>query len=145
MARNIDEKRLRKLLATGKSQREIAGELGIPRTSLQKVIKQLDGSPAAKTPAAAPSVPAVSPLVVDMGTLTPAELEAVRSDFWEMIGWWRDRRLKQVHARTPRDTARQTYHVERRYIELIREEAEAEGVSIMEVVNRAFRAYFQRQ
>jgi hypothetical protein len=62
-----------------------------------------------------------------MGTLTPAELEAVQSDVWEMIGWWRNRRLKQVHARTPRDTARQTYHIERRYIELIREEAEAEG------------------
>jgi ribosome-binding protein aMBF1 (putative translation factor) len=79
-----------------------------------------------------------------MGTLTPAELEAVQSDVWEMIGWWRNRRLKQVHARTPRDTAPQTDHIERRYIERIREEAEAEGVSIREVVNRAFRAYCQR-
>jgi hypothetical protein len=149
MARDIDEKRLRKLLAAGKSQREIAGELGIPRTSLQKRIKQLDEqlneAPALKTPAAAPLVPAGSPPVVDTGTLSPAELEAVRSDFWEMIGWWRDRRLKQVHASVPRDTARQTYHVERRYIELIREEAEAEGLSIMEVVNRALRVYFERR
>src|SRR5256886_9744003 len=133
MARDIDEKRLRKLLAAGKSQREIAGELGIPRTSLQKIIKQLDEVPALKTPAAAFWVPAVSPPVVDTGTLSPAELEAVRSDFWEMIGWWRNRRLKQVHANTPRDTAPQTYHVERRYIELIRAEAEAEGVSMTEV------------
>jgi len=143
MARNIDEKRLWKLLAAGKSQREIAGELGIPRTSLQKLIKQLNESAALKTPASAPLVPAVSPPVVDTGTLSPAELEAVRSDFWEMIGWWRDRRLKQVHASIPRDTARQTYHVERRYIELIREEAEAEGVSITEIMNRAFQAYFE--
>jgi hypothetical protein len=118
MARDIDEKRLRKLLAAGKSQREIAGELGIPRISLQKMIKQLEGSPAPKTPAAAFWVPAVSPPVVDTGTLSPAELEAVRSDFWEMIEWWRDRRLKQVHASIPRDTGRQTYHVERRYIRL---------------------------
>src|SRR5882724_10451975 len=145
MARDIDEKRLRKLLAAGKSQREIAGELGIPRTSLQKMIKQLDASPAPKTPAAAPLVPAVSVPVVDTGTLSPAELEAVRSDFWEMIGWWRDRRLKQDNASTPRDTARQTYHVERRYIALIRAEAEAEGVSIMEVVNRAFKTYFKKK
>jgi hypothetical protein len=142
MTRDIDETRLRTLLAAGKSQREIAGELGIPRTSLQKIIKHLDGSPTPKTPAVAPLVPAVSVPGVDTGTLTPAELEAVRSDFWEMIGWWRDRRLKQVHASIPRDTVRQTYHVERRYIERIREEAEAEGVSIMEVVNRAFRGYF---
>jgi hypothetical protein len=144
MARDIDEKRLRKLLAAGKSQREIAGELGIPRTSLQKMIKQLDVSPAPKMPAAALLVPVASPPVVDIGTLSPAELEAVRSDFWEMIGWWRDRRLKQVHASRPRDTVRQTYHVERRYIERIKEEAEAEGVSITEVVNRAFRAYFEK-
>ena len=75
------------------------------------------------------------PPVVDIGTLSPAELEAVRSDFWEMIGWWRDRRLKQVHASMPRDTARQTYHVERRYLNRIKEEAEAEGMSITEVVN----------
>ena len=143
MARDIDEKRLRKILAAGKSQREIAGELGIPRASLQKMIKQLDEAPAPKTRVAAPLVPAVSPPVVDTGTLSPAELEAVRSDFWEMIGWWRDRRLKQVHASTPRDTARQTYHVERQYIELIRAEAETEGVCIIEVVNRAFQAYFE--
>ena len=35
MARDIDEKRLRKLLAAGKSSREIVGELGRPR--LQRV------------------------------------------------------------------------------------------------------------
>ena len=38
----------------------------------------------------------------------------------------------------------QAYHVERRYIALIREEAEAEGVSIVEVVNRALGAYFEK-
>ena len=62
-----------------------------------------------------------------MGTLTPTELEAVRSDVWELMGGWRNRRLQQVHAHTPRDTARQTDHLERRSIERIREEAEAEG------------------
>jgi hypothetical protein len=79
-----------------------------------------------------------------MGTLPPAELDAVKSDFWEMIQWWRDRRLKQVHKSVPRDLQRQTYHVERRYIELIKHEAETEGVSITEVVNRALRAYFEK-
>lgn len=63
MARDIDEKRLQKLLAAGKSQREIAGELGIPHTSLQKIMKQLEGSPAPKTPAAVPVVPAAGPPV----------------------------------------------------------------------------------
>jgi hypothetical protein len=39
----------------------------------------------------------------------------------------------------------QTYHVERRYIELIKYEAETEGVSITEVLNRALRTYFERK
>jgi hypothetical protein len=56
-------------LAAEKSQREIAGELSIPRTSLQKMIKQLEGSPAPKTPAAAFWVPAGCPPVVDTVTL----------------------------------------------------------------------------
>jgi hypothetical protein len=41
-----------------------------------------------------------------------------------------------------RATPRQTYHVEWRYSELMRHEAETEGVSITEVVNRAPRASF---
>jgi hypothetical protein len=36
-------------------------------------------------------------------------------------------------------------HVERRYVELIKHEAETEGVSITEVVNRALRMYFERR
>ena len=34
--------------------------------------------------------------------------------------------------------------VEKRFIRLIHREAESEGVSITEVVNRAFRVYFER-
>jgi hypothetical protein len=138
----IDEQRVRRLLAQGKSQREIAQALKIPRTSLQRLIKTLDGSSSLDPLSPAP---ALSPPVVDTGTLSPAELDAVKSDFWEMITWWRDRKLKAVQARTPRDTQRQTYHVERRYIELIKHEAETEGVSITEVVNRALRMYFERR
>jgi hypothetical protein len=151
MPAEIDEKRLHKMLAEGKSQREIAQALRIPRTSLQRIIKNLDtplpsssdASSATKTPASPPSsISFASTPVVDPGTLTPAELEAVKVDFWEMIQWWRDRRLKQVHKSIPRDIQRQTYHVERRYIELIRHEAETEGISITEVVNRALGTYF---
>jgi hypothetical protein len=142
MSVEIDEKRLRRLLAQGKSQREIAQALKIPRSSLQRVIKNLDGS-SSLTPLS--PAPAISPPVVDTGTLSPAELEAVKSDFWEMVQWWRDRKMKQVHKSVPRDLQRQTYHVERRYIELIKHEAETEGVSITEVVNRALRGYFERR
>jgi hypothetical protein len=80
--------------------------------------------------------------LVDTSKLPPAEAEAVRADFWELIEWWRERKLQRVYESTPRETARQTYHVEKRFIRPIHQEAEAEGVSITEVVNRAFRGYF---
>jgi transcriptional regulator with XRE-family HTH domain len=142
MPAEVDEQRLRRLLAQGKSQREIAQALNIPRTSLQRLIKTLNGS---SSPQPLSPAPAISPPVVDTSTLSPAELDAVKADFWEMITWWRDRKLKLIQASTPRDTQRQTYHVERRYIELIKHEAETEGVSITEVVNRALRMYFERR
>jgi transcriptional regulator with XRE-family HTH domain len=142
MAAEIDEKRLRRLLAQGKSQRDIAQALKVPRSSLQRIIKTLDSSSSVRP--LSPTL-AISPPVLDTSTLSPAELDAVKSDFWEMIQWWRDRRLKQVQKRVPRDLQRQTYHVERRYIELIKHEAETEGVSITEVVNRALRTYFEKK
>src|SRR5215211_5422716 len=35
--------------------------------------------------------------VVDTGKLTPAEADAVRADFWELIEWWRERKLQRVY------------------------------------------------
>jgi hypothetical protein len=122
-------------------QSEIARRLNIPRTSLQRMIKGLDAPslPEALAAGSADGLP-----VVDMGKLPVAEVDAVRSDFWELIGWWRERKMQQVYQSTPKETARQTYHVETQFIKLIHREAESEGVSITEVVNQAFRAYFER-
>jgi hypothetical protein len=141
MPHEIDKRKLEKLLAEKVPQREIASQLKIPRSSLQRIIKSLNTAPSSKPSAlvAPESVP-----VVDMGKLTPAEVEAVRGDFWELIEWWRERKLQRVYRSQPRETARATFHVEKEYIKLIHREAEAEGVSIAEVVNRAFRAYFVR-
>jgi Helix-turn-helix domain len=142
MAQGVDEKQLRKLLAEKLPQREIARRLNVPRSTLQRRIKGLDAPvlPQGSAVDAGSGLP-----MVDTGKLTPAEAEAVRVDFWEMIEWWRERKLQRVYEITPRETARQTYHVETRFIRLIHQEAEGEGVSITEVVNRAFRAYFDKK
>ena len=55
-------------------------------------------------------------------------------------GW--DPRTRTQDTLEARFTARQTYHVEKPFIRMIHREAASEGVSITEVVNRAFRAYF---
>jgi hypothetical protein len=140
MPPEVDENKLRKLLAQKLPQREMAKRLNVPRTTLQRMMKALDAAPSSKgaVPAPTDGLP-----VVDMGKLTPAEVEAVRGDFWELMAWWRERKRQQVYQNTPRETARQTYHVEKRYITLIHREAASEGVSITEVVNRAFGKYFE--
>jgi hypothetical protein len=141
MAQEVDQKQLRKLLAEKLPQREIARRLNIPRSTLQRIIKEMDAPIVSQASAAdfGNGLP-----VVDTGKLTPAEADAVRADFWELIEWWRERRVQRAQDSIPRETARQTFHVETRFIRLIHREAEAEGVSITEVVNRAFKAYFDK-
>ena len=43
MTHPLDERRLRKLLAQGVSQEEIARQLGIPRSILQGILQRLHG------------------------------------------------------------------------------------------------------
>ena len=142
MAQDVDQKQLRKLLAEKLPQREIARRLNIPRSTLQRIIKEMD-APIASQASAADSGNGLPG--VDTGKLAPAEADAVRADFWELIEWWRERRVQRAQDSTPRETARQTYHVEKRFIRLIHREAEAEGVSITEVVNRAFKVSFDKR
>jgi hypothetical protein len=142
MAQDVDQKQLRKLLAEKLPQREIARRLKVPRSTLQRMIKGMDAPVSAQAPGSdfGNGLP-----VVDTGKLTAVEAEAVCAEFWELIEWWRERKLQRVYESTPRETARQTYHVEKRYIRLIHHEAEADGVSITEVVNRAFKKYFENK
>jgi hypothetical protein len=57
-------------------------------------------------------------------------------------GW--DSRTRTQGTLEAKFTGRQTYHVEKPVIRMIHREAASEGISITEVVNRAFRAYFAR-
>jgi hypothetical protein len=67
-------------------------------------------------------------------------------DLQALLGWWRDRqRLVQDVAAPERQLERQTYHVEKRFIEAVRREADLTGESYAAVVNRAFAQYFARK
>src|SRR5215211_3000157 len=101
MAQEVDQKQLRKLLAEKLPQREMARRLKIPRSTLQRIIKGMDApvSPQGSASDSGNGLP-----VVDTGKLTPAEADAVRADFWELIEWWRERKLQRVYESTPRET-----------------------------------------
>ena len=140
MARTIDERRVRQLLAQGLSQREISRRLDIPKSTLHDYLKHArvpevyPGPP--KTPAPAGG-PQVSPGVPS------TELEAMKADLLEVVEWWRERKRRRVDPGPPRYTQRWTVHVDPRWIQQVKEAAEAEGTSRAEIVDRALRRYFE--
>lgn len=74
----------------------------------------------------------------------PAMLSAQDvQDLQALLAWWRDRhRLVQDAAAPERQLERQTYHIEKRFIEAVRREADLTGESYAAIVNRAFAQYF---
>jgi IS30 family transposase len=130
------------LLAQGMSQRAIAKQLKIPRTTIQRIIARQRGVPARPAPEVHAGIATIMP-GEDMAPLERFTPD-MRFDLVEIVEWWRQRKkIAQEYAGTPRETKRMTYHVEPRYIDLIAEYAKAEGVSITDIVNRAFRQFFE--
>jgi hypothetical protein len=83
------------------------------------------------------------PPQVDLPRHAAAELEAIKADLLEVVDWWRARKMRRVDPGGPKDTQRWTVHVDKRWIERVKEMAGAEGVSQAEIVDRAFRYYFE--
>ena len=62
----------------------------------------------------------------------------------EIVAWWEGRKatLEQA-ADASRQTERITFHVEQRWIEAIRRQADLDGFTYTQIVNEAFRQYFE--
>jgi len=72
-----------------------------------------------------------------------ADLAAAWPELQTLLAWWRERHELVEQASDPeRALQRQTYHVEKRFIEAIRREADLQGLTYAAVVNRAFAQYF---
>ena len=72
-----------------------------------------------------------------------ADLAAAWPELQALLAWWRERHELVEQAGAPeRALQRQTYHVEKRFIEAIRREADLQGLTYAAVVNRAFAQYF---
>src|SRR5262245_48475320 len=72
-------------------------------------------------------------------------LVSMMTDLQEVVTWWQERRATLAQASdTTHETERITFHVERRWIEAIRRQADLDGLTITQVVNQAFRDHFER-
>jgi len=134
---HVDATQLQTLVAEGLSPTEIARQLGLPRSTVRDRLKKLDTAP---PPEAIPevSIQGVPQVYSDV-------LLSIIGDLQELVLWWQDRKasLHQASDAT-QETERITFHVERRWIEAIRHQAELDGLTITQVVNEAFRQHFER-
>jgi hypothetical protein len=71
------------------------------------------------------------------------ELMAIWPELQAVAHWWQERQiLAQPDDAPDRQLTRQTYHVEQRYIDAVKQEADRTGESPAAVVNRALARYF---
>jgi hypothetical protein len=72
------------------------------------------------------------------------QLISMISDLTEIVTWWQERKAT-LHQTSDanRETGRTTFHVERRWIEAIRRQADLDHLTITQVVNEAFRQHFK--
>jgi hypothetical protein len=65
-------------------------------------------------------------------------------DLQELITWWQERKTNLHQASdASRKTERTTFHVEQRWIDAIRRQADLDSLTYTQIVNEAFRKYFQ--
>jgi transcriptional regulator with XRE-family HTH domain len=133
MSPDLSRHQIEEMRAQGLSQREISRRTGMPRTTLQRLLK-------------APMVPEVIPkgrLEVTPSRPVPQSVAEVGPVLLEMAAWWVQRQAAAAApVGGPRETRRYTFHAEVSLIDLVQREADAERVSYSEVINRALRQYF---
>jgi len=72
------------------------------------------------------------------------QLVAMMSDLQEIVTWWQERKASLHQANdASRKTERTTFHVEQRWIDAIRRQADLDGLTYTQIVNEAFRRYFE--
>jgi predicted DNA binding CopG/RHH family protein len=64
----------------------------------------------------------------------------------EIVAWWQSCNATLEHAQdASRQTKRITFHVEQRWIEAVRRQADLDGLTYTQIVNEAFRQYFEQK
>jgi hypothetical protein len=168
MATPIDRRQVEQWLTEGASLRQIARRLGLPLTTFHRqwqrlqreaatpVLGEVTELPPARgmpgqaprpgpppgPPIRPPARPPEGPPEVHRGI--PAELQAMQSDLAELVQWWRERKLAQVHPGGRRgDMIRYTIHLHAAWVARLKQQAADEGITISELANRALQRYFE--
>jgi hypothetical protein len=135
----IDLETAHRLKAQGTPIAEIARQLKIPVSTLKDQLKR-------PHPVKAIDVYNGGSTEVYKGRATNVHIDIPLSDladFQEVLAWWRKRKhLLSAANESPAPTERWTLHIEKPFIEKIKGEAEAEHVTVTEIINRVIRRYY---
>ena len=135
----IDLDAARRLKTQGIPTAEIARQLKLPVSTLKDHLKRT-------LPAKTTDFYRGSPTEVHKGGAANIHIDIPLSDladFQEVLAWWRKRKhLLTAANESPAPTERWTLHIEKPFIEKIKGEAEAEHVTVTEVINRIIRHYY---
>jgi hypothetical protein len=137
VAINLEE--AHRLKAEGLSTAAIARQLNLPVSTLKDQLKRA-------LPAKSTDVYTRGSTEVHTGGATTVHIDiplADLADFQEVLAWWRKRKhLLNTANESPAPTERWTLHIEKPFIDKIKAEAEAEHVTVTEVINRIIRHYY---
>src|ERR687897_461796 len=135
---DIDLDAAHQLKAQGVPTAEIARQLKVPVSTLKDQLKRA-------LPAKTTAVYNGGSTEVHRGGAANVHIDIPLSDladFQEVLVWWRKRKhLLSKANESPAPTERWTLHIEKPFIEKIKAEAEAEHVTVTEVINRIIRHY----
>jgi hypothetical protein len=135
----IDLEAAHRLKAQGIPTAEIARQMHLPVSTLKDLLKHA-------LPVKARHVYNGGSTEVHKSSSTKVHIDLPLSDmadFQEMLAWWRKRKHLLVQANeSPAPTERWTLHIEKPFIERIKAEAEAEHVTVTEIINRIIRHYY---
>jgi hypothetical protein len=140
MADAFDYAQYDALRAQGLSQRQAFTQMGVKRSTGQDALTRRASGAVAVTPVVvAPSPPPGEALMPLEG-----EMEAMKADLWEVVQWWRSRKLRQAQPRQARTMVRWTIHVDPHWKDRVMELSDAQRVSLTDVMDDVFRTYFER-
>jgi len=136
---DIDLDTAYRLKAQGIPTAEIARQLKVPVSTLKDRIKRT-------LPAKPTKVYNGGSTEVYKGGAANVHIDIPLSDladFQEVLVWWRKRKhLLSAANESPAPTERWTLHIEKPFIEKIKAEAEAEHVTVTEIINRIIWHYY---
>jgi hypothetical protein len=136
---DIDLETAHRLKSQGVPTAEIARQLKLPISTLKDHLKRT-------LPAKTTNIYNGGSTQVHEGGAANVHIDISLSDladFQEVLAWWRKRKhLLSKANESPAPTDRWTLHIEKPFIEKIKAEAEAEHVTVTEIINRIIRHYY---